>query len=84
MVAATFGVAGAILTESALSFLGLGITAPTPSWGGILASGRDAMFRAPWLIHFPGLVIFLTITSCNLVGETLRDASDPRLRGSRA
>lgn len=84
MVAATFGVAGAILTESALSFLGLGITEPTPSWGGILASGRDAMFRAPWLIHFPGLVIFLTITSCNLVGETLRDASDPRLRGSRA
>lgn len=83
LVSATFGVAGAILTESSLSFLGLGITVPTPSWGGILSSGRDAIFRAPWLIVFPGLAIFLTITCYNLVGEALRDASDPRLRGSR-
>ncbi len=83
LVSATFGVAGAILTESALSFLGLGITVPTPSWGGILADGRQALDRAPWLIHFPGLAIFLTITSYNLVGEALRDAADPRLRGSR-
>ncbi len=83
LVSATFGVAGAILTESALSFLGLGITVPTPSWGGILADGRTALLRAPWLIHFPGLAIFLTITSYNLVGEALRDAADPRLRGSR-
>ncbi|MDP1796196.1 MAG: ABC transporter permease, partial [Planctomycetaceae bacterium] len=83
MVSATFGVAGAILTESALSFLGLGISVPTPSWGGILSSGRDAIFRAPWMIWFPGLAIFITITSYNLVGEALRDASDPRLRGSR-
>lgn len=84
LVAATFGVAGAILTESALSFLGFGITVPTPSWGGILASGRDAIFRAPWLIYWPGGAIFITITAYNLVGEALRDAADPRLRGERA
>ena len=81
LVSATFGVAGAILTESGLSFLGFGITVPKPSWGGILASGRDAIFRAPWLIYFPGFAIFLTITAYNLVGEAFRDAADPRLRG---
>lgn len=81
LVSATFGIAGAILTESALSFLGFGITIPKPSWGGILASGREAMIRAPWLIYFPGFAIFLTITAYNLVGEALRDAADPRLRG---
>ena len=83
LVSATFGIAGAILTESALSFLGLGISKPTPSWGGLLADGRDSLQHAPWLIHFPGLAIFLTITAYNLMGEALRDASDPRLRGSR-
>lgn len=82
LVAATFGIAGAILTESALSFLGLGITIPTPSWGGILAEGR-ATSVAPWLIYLPGLAIFITILCYNLAGEALRDASDPRLRGSR-
>jgi peptide/nickel transport system permease protein len=81
LVAATFGIAGAILTESALSFLGMGITVPRPSWGGILATGRDFIFRAPWIIYFPGIAIFLTITSYNLVGEAFRDAADPRLRG---
>jgi len=83
LVAATFGVAGAILTESALSFLGLGITVPKPSWGGILAEGRDYIRIAPWLIYFPGFAIFITITAYNLVGDTLRDVADPRLRGSR-
>ena len=82
LVAATFGIAGAILTESALSFLGLGITVPTPSWGSILSEGR-ATFQAPWLIYLPGFAIFLTIVSYNLTGEALRDASDPRLRGTR-
>ena len=82
LVAATFGVAGAILTESSLSFLGLGITIPTPSWGGILAEGR-ATTVAPWLIYLPGCAIFITILCYNLTGEALRDASDPRLRGSR-
>jgi peptide/nickel transport system permease protein len=85
LVSATFGIAGAILTESALSFLGFGITVPKPSWGGILADGRTAIFSAPWLIYFPGLAIFITITCYNLVGEAFRDASDPRLRqGGRA
>ncbi|MDB5344956.1 MAG: binding-protein-dependent transport system inner rane component [Schlesneria sp.] len=83
MVSATFGIAGAILTESALSFLGLGIQAPIPSWGSLLSDGRSVMNHAPWLIHFPGLAIFITITSYNLIGESLRDAADPRLRGSR-
>ncbi|MCA9054192.1 MAG: ABC transporter permease, partial [Planctomycetaceae bacterium] len=83
LVSATFGVAGAILTESALSFLGLGITVPKPSWGGILSDGRDAIFSGEWIIIFPGLAIFLTITCYNLVGEAFRDAADPRLRGSR-
>jgi len=83
LVSATFGVAGAILTESSLSFLGMGISVPTPSWGGMLTTGRDAIFRAPWLIWYPGLAIFVTISCYNLVGEALRDASDPRLRGSR-
>jgi peptide/nickel transport system permease protein len=83
MVSATFGIAGAILTESALSFLGLGIQAPIPSWGSLLSDGRSVLNHAPWLIHFPGLAIFITITSYNLIGESLRDAADPRLRGSR-
>lgn len=83
LVSATFGIAGAILTESTLSFLGLGITVPKPSWGGILSDGRSAIFSAPWIIAYPGLAIFVTITWYNLVGEAFRDAADPRLRGSR-
>ncbi len=83
LVSATFGIAGAILTESALSFLGLGITVPKPSWGGILSDGRDSLESGGWIIVFPGLAIFLTITFYNLVGEAFRDAADPRLRGSR-
>lgn len=82
-VSATFGIAGAILTESALSFLGLGITPPASSWGEMLSSGRNVIFIAPWLIWYPGLAIFVTISCYNLIGEALRDASDPRLRGSR-
>ncbi len=83
LVSATFGIAGAILIESGLSFLGFGITIPSPSWGAILAEGHDAIFSAPWIIYFPGLAIFITITCYNLVGEAFRDASDPRLRGGR-
>lgn len=83
MVSATFGVANAILTESALSYLGLGITIPIPSWGSLMLDGSKSEGVAPWLIVLPGLVIFITITCYNLVGEALRDASDPRLRGSR-
>jgi peptide/nickel transport system permease protein len=78
LVAATFGVANAILIEAALSFLGLGIQPPTPSWGDILATGRRYIEVAWWLATFPGLAIFITVTAYNLLGEGLRDASDPR------
>ncbi|MEW6408861.1 MAG: ABC transporter permease [Nitrospirota bacterium] len=80
LVAATMGVAGAILTESALSFLGLGVQPPTPSWGGILTSGKDNIEIAWWLSLFPGLAILMTVLSYNLLGEGIRDAIDPRLR----
>lgn len=78
-VAATFGVAGAILTESGLSFLGLGVQPPDPSWGNILTTGKDNIEVAWWLSLFPGLAILVTVLSYNLVGEGLRDALDPRL-----
>jgi peptide/nickel transport system permease protein len=80
-VAATFGIAGAILTESALSFLGFGVPQPTASWGDILNNGRNDIYGSWWLTVFPGIAIFLTVTSFNLIGESLRDILDPRLRG---
>jgi peptide/nickel transport system permease protein len=81
LVNATFGVAGAILTESALSFLGFGVPAPTASWGELLnQSHRLASSGIWWLVVFPGVAIFVTVTAFNLVGEGLRDAMDPRLR----
>jgi len=79
LVSATLGVAGAILTESALSFLGIGVQPPTPSWGNILTSGKDYIEFAWWLSLFPGLSILITVLSYNLVGEGIRDALDPRL-----
>jgi peptide/nickel transport system permease protein len=78
-VAATFGVAGAILIESGLSFLGLGVQPPDPSWGNILTSGKDNIEIAWWLSLYPGLAILITVLSYNLVGEGLRDALDPRI-----
>ncbi|MDI6890843.1 MAG: ABC transporter permease [Thermodesulfovibrionales bacterium] len=78
-VAATFGVAGAILIESGLSFLGLGVQPPEPSWGNILTAGKDNIEVAWWLSLYPGLAILVTVLSYNLVGEGLRDALDPRL-----
>ncbi|MBN2310147.1 MAG: ABC transporter permease [Candidatus Hydrogenedentes bacterium] len=81
LVSATFGVAGAILTESALSFLGFGVPAPTASWGELLyQSQRLVSSGVWWLVVFPGAAIFITVTCFNLVGEGLRDAIDPRLR----
>lgn len=80
LVSATFGIASAILAESSLSFLGFGVQPPTPSWGDILSQSRDFIDIAWWLTLFPGIAIFLTITSYNLVGEALRDAIDPRLK----
>ncbi len=82
-VSAIFGVAGAILTESALSFLGLGVQPPHPSWGNILTLGKDNIEIAWWLSVFPGLAILITVLVYNLVGEGLRDALDPRLWGSK-
>ncbi len=79
LVAATLGVAGAILTESSLSFLGLGVQPPTATWGAMLADGKDYLSRAWWLSLYPGLAILLTVLSYNLVGEGLRDALDPRM-----
>jgi len=75
-----FGVAGAILTETGLSFLGLGVQPPDPSWGNILIDGRAALGVAWWIILFPGLAILITVLSFNLFGEGLRDALNPRLR----
>lgn len=80
LVAATLGIAGAILTESSLSFLGLGVQPPTPSWGNMLLEGKNVLEIAPWLSVFPGLAIFLTVLGYNLLGESLRDILDPRLR----
>lgn len=81
-VSAILGVASAILVESALSFLGLGVQPPTPSWGNILTSGKDNIEVAWWLSVFPGLAILITVMSYNLFGEGLRDATDPRLWGT--
>jgi peptide/nickel transport system permease protein len=80
LVAATLGVAGAILTESALSFLGIGVQPPTPSWGNMLTAGKDNIDIAWWLSLYPGLAILLTVLGYNLLGEGIRDALDPRLR----
>jgi peptide/nickel transport system permease protein len=80
LVSATLGVAGAILTESALSFLGIGVQPPTPSWGNMLIAGKQTLGTAWWLSAFPGLAILVTVLGYNLLGEGIRDALDPRLR----
>jgi peptide/nickel transport system permease protein len=79
LVPITFGIASAILIESALSFLGFGAPPPNPSWGGLLEAGRSN-FQMWWLIAFPGAAIFLTVLAYNLIGEGLQEATDPRLR----
>jgi peptide/nickel transport system permease protein len=83
LVSATIAVAGAILTESALSYLGFGVQPPNASWGNILADGRPFLFDAPWLFVVPGVAILVVVLSFNLVGEGLRDALNPRLRKGR-
>ncbi len=80
LVSATLGVAGAILTESALSFLGIGVQPPTPSWGNMLIAGKQTLGTAWWLSAFPGLAILITVLGYNLLGEGIRDAFDPRLQ----
>jgi peptide/nickel transport system permease protein len=80
IIIATFGVAAAIIGEATLSFLGVGIQAPTPTWGNMLADGRAYVASAWWLATFPGLAIMLTVLSINVIGDWLRDYLDPRLR----
>jgi len=79
LVSAVLGIAGAVLLESALSFLGLGVRPPTPSWGNILTLGKDNIEIAWWLSVFPGLAILITVLGYNLLGEGVRDSIDPRL-----
>src|SRR5688500_12742450 len=82
VIASPLGVAGAIMAEAALSFLGLGVAPPTPSWGAMIAEGRDLtqLRNAPWTSLFPGLAIGAAVLGFNLLGDALRDAMDPRFR----
>jgi peptide/nickel transport system permease protein len=80
LVAATLGVAAAVLIEASLSFLGLGVQPPNPSWGNMLTEGKDNIEIAWWLSLFPGLAILITVLGYNLLGEGIRDSLDPRLR----
>lgn len=79
LVSGAFAIAGAIIYEAALSFFGLGVSATTVTWGSLLNASRAAS-NAWWLAIFPGLAIFISVVSYNLIGEGLRDALDPRLR----
>jgi peptide/nickel transport system permease protein len=78
MVQATLAVAAAIIAEASLSFLGLGQQPPAPSWGSMLNTAQRFLIQAPWMALFPGLAIFLTVLACNLLGDGLRDALDPK------
>ena len=78
VVAATLRIGGIILTEAALSFLGLGVPPPTPSWGQMVFEGREALLGAWWVSTFPGMIIAVTVIGYNLLGDGLRDAFDPR------
>ncbi|MCK4259186.1 MAG: ABC transporter permease [Halanaerobiales bacterium] len=80
IVLATLGMAGAIISESSLSFLGLGVQPPTPSWGGMLSEGRTVIRQAWWVPTFPGIAIMFTVLAFNLLGDGLRDALDPKLK----
>ena len=86
IVVSTLGVAGAILTESALSFLGFGVTRDTPTWGNLLALARPFQTLAPWTVWFPGIFILITVLAVNFLGDGLRDALDPHqaMRGGEA
>ena len=80
LVSATIGIAGAILTEAGLSFLGFGVPPPHATWGNILSDGKRFLFDAPWLTYIPGLSILVVVLAFNLFGEGLRDAMNPKLR----
>jgi ABC-type dipeptide/oligopeptide/nickel transport system permease subunit len=78
LVQSTLAIAEAIIAESALSFLGLGVQPPMPSWGGMLNTAKNFLSQAPWMATFPGLSIFVAVLAFNLFGDGLRDALDPR------
>ena len=80
LISAVLGIAGAVLVESALSFLGIGVQPPTASWGNILTIGKDNIEIAWWISVFPGFAIFVTVLAYNLLGEGIRDSIDPRLK----
>ena len=80
IVATTLSIGGVVLTESVLSYLGLGIQPPLPSWGNMLSNAQELIWRAPWLAIWPGVLIFVTVIACNFVGDGLQDALDPRAR----
>jgi peptide/nickel transport system permease protein len=80
IILGTLGMAGAILTGAALSFLGLGVQPPTPEWGTMLSDGRNYLRKAWWITTFPGLAIMTTVLAINMLGDGLRDALDPRLK----
>ena len=82
IVQVAFGFAWAILVESGMSFLGLGMPAPTPSWGNIISDGRNFIYNAPWIMMFPGLALSLAVMGLNFVGDGLRDYLDPHLRNT--
>jgi len=84
IVAATLGIAGAMMAEAALSFVGLGAQPPTPSWGAMVADGRDLLRVAPWVSVAPGVAIGLAVLGFNIVGDALRELYDPKLRNQRA
>ncbi len=77
LVSGTLQMASAIITESGLSYLGFGVQPPTPTWGSILSTAQNQVFRAPWLGFFPGFMIFITVMAINYIGDGLRDAFDP-------
>jgi peptide/nickel transport system permease protein len=83
IVIGTLGMGGAVLAEASLSFLGLGVRPPYPSWGSMLSEAREQITTAPWLSVFPGLAIFLTVLGLNLLGDGLRDILDPQSRSTR-
>ncbi len=83
IIVATLGIGGAIMAEAALSFVGLGAQPPTPSWGAMVADGRDLLRTAPWVSFAPGIAIGLAVLGFNVVGEVLREVFDPRLRSER-
>lgn len=83
LVMASLWTANAIMIEAGFAFLGLGVRAPTPTWGGMIREGFEHIFQAPWMSIFPGLCILLAVLSLNLIGDGLRDALDPRLKQAK-